>query len=91
MITIGSFEARTHFSDLLRRVENGGERFVLTVRGKPVAELGPIADPEHTAGELARLFDELKALRTQVSRRGSALQSGETWKSFAREGLEDCA
>ncbi|HEY0790383.1 MAG TPA: type II toxin-antitoxin system Phd/YefM family antitoxin [Chthoniobacterales bacterium] len=88
MTTIGSFEARTHFSDLLRRVENGGEQFVLTVRGKPVAILGPVAK-ETTAQELAGLLDELRRLRAQVAARGPVLRSGETWKSFARKGLDE--
>ena len=37
---IGVFEAKTHLSDLLRRVA-GGETFLLTNRGQPVAELRP--------------------------------------------------
>jgi prevent-host-death family protein len=35
---IESYEARVHFSDLLRRVEKG-EEFLVTVRGTPVASL----------------------------------------------------
>ena len=33
-------ELRNHVSDVLRRAE-AGERFVVTVGGRPVAELGP--------------------------------------------------
>ena len=90
MTTIGSFEARTHFSDLLRRVENGGERFVLTVRGKPVAVLGPVTPEKAAEQDLADLLDELREFRARVAARGGAvLRPGETWKSFAREGLDD--
>lgn len=90
MTTIGSFEARTHFSDLLRRVENGGERFVLTVRGKPVAVLGPVAVENDGGQDLAALLGELREFRARVAARGgSVLRPGETWKSFAREGLDD--
>ena len=90
MTTIGSFEARTHFSDLLRRVENGGEQFVLTVRGKPVAMLGPVAAGRDGGQDLAALLGELRALRARVAARGGpVLRPGETWKSFAREGLDD--
>jgi prevent-host-death family protein len=39
-IQIGSFEAKTKFSELLRKVEQG-ERFTITVRGRVVAELAP--------------------------------------------------
>jgi prevent-host-death family protein len=39
---IGAFEARTHFSALLKRVARG-ETIVITRRGAPVARLVPIA------------------------------------------------
>jgi prevent-host-death family protein len=35
---IGAFDAKTHLSEYLERVA-GGERFVITKRGRPVAEL----------------------------------------------------
>ena len=38
--TIGAFEAKTHFSELLEKVHQG-MLFVVTKRGKPVAQLGP--------------------------------------------------
>lgn len=40
---IGAYEAKTHFSQLLERVENG-ERITITKHGKPVAVLVP-AEP----------------------------------------------
>lgn len=42
METIGSFEAKTHLSQLLERVA-GGEEFTITRHGKPVARLVPVA------------------------------------------------
>lgn len=38
--TIPQRELRNNVSDVLRRAENG-ERFTITVDGRPVAELGP--------------------------------------------------
>ena len=38
MTTIGAFEAKTHFSELLRKAEQG-EAFEIQRRGKPVAML----------------------------------------------------
>ena len=38
--TIGAFEAKTHFSQLLERVQQGTV-FIVTRRGSPVAQLGP--------------------------------------------------
>ncbi len=37
---IGAYETKTHLSDLLRRVQ-GGQGFVITQRGVPVADLLP--------------------------------------------------
>lgn len=40
--TIGAFGAKTHLSELLQQVRLG-QVFVITRRGKPVAELRPLA------------------------------------------------
>jgi prevent-host-death family protein len=37
---IGSFEAKTHFSEIIEKAEHG-EAFVITRRGKPVAKIIP--------------------------------------------------
>lgn len=37
---IGSYDAKTHLPELLRSVLNG-KKFMITLRGKPVAELVP--------------------------------------------------
>ncbi len=42
-ITVGAFEAKTHLSDLLQRVE-AGERVTITKHGRPVANLVPISE-----------------------------------------------
>ena len=90
MTTIGSFDARTHFSELLRRVENGRERFVLTVRGNPVAVLGPVPAESDAEQDLSELLGELREFRARVAARGGpVLRPGETWKGFARGGLAD--
>ncbi len=41
MTTIPQRELRNDISSVLRRAENG-ERFTVTVNGRPVAELGPL-------------------------------------------------
>ena len=40
MKTVGSFEAKTHLPELLRRVEQG-ESIIITKHGRPVARLVP--------------------------------------------------
>ncbi|MGQ0673456.1 MAG: type II toxin-antitoxin system Phd/YefM family antitoxin [Hyphomicrobium sp.] len=56
MATIGACEAKTKFSELLERVENG-ERLTITRHGKPVAELVPVRrnDPERARRGFAKL------------------------------------
>lgn len=39
---IGLFDAKTHLSEIMRRVERG-ERFTITVRGRAVADVVPSA------------------------------------------------
>jgi prevent-host-death family protein len=58
--TVGAYEAKTKFSELIARAENG-ESFVVTRNGRPVAEIRPTKQSGHDnarrAGEriLARL------------------------------------
>ncbi len=42
MTTIPQKELRNNIGDVLRRAETG-EQFTITVSGRPVAELGPVA------------------------------------------------
>ncbi|RUL84019.1 type II toxin-antitoxin system Phd/YefM family antitoxin [Tautonia sociabilis] len=55
MTTVGSFEAKTHLSQLLERVARG-ERITITKHGRPVAVLVPPpaekADVEETVRKL---------------------------------------
>lgn len=76
MTTIPQRELRNNVSDVLRRAELG-ERFTITVTGRPVAELGPparaVAAP--TGEQLTQLLaatpvdggwrDELTAMRNE--------------------------
>jgi prevent-host-death family protein len=40
--TVGAYEAKTKFSDLIARAEKG-ESFIVTKNGRPVARIGPAA------------------------------------------------
>jgi prevent-host-death family protein len=71
---IGSYEAKTKLPEILRRVE-AGERFTLTNRGRPIADLVPhsAAQSENTAGIIEQILnakkpvmadDHLQSLRT---------------------------
>ncbi|MDR1323674.1 MAG: type II toxin-antitoxin system prevent-host-death family antitoxin [Candidatus Margulisbacteria bacterium] len=43
MQSIGAFEAKTHFSQILDDVQSGQD-YIVTKRGKPVAKIIPLAD-----------------------------------------------
>ncbi len=84
MTEIASFEAKTHFSDLLRRVAREGERFVVTVRGKPAAMLCPVEGVAHTKESIGTLLEELRVFRGTLK---PVTNAGESLKEMAREGL----
>jgi prevent-host-death family protein len=78
MVTLGTFDVKTHLTALLRRVARG-ERIVITNRGKPVAMLVP---PEVTEEkDRARVGREMLAYRDRAKRslRGS-------FRKLAHEG-----
>jgi prevent-host-death family protein len=77
MMNIGAYEAKTHFSQLLERVENG-ERITITKHGRPVAILAP---PEsRRTRPVAEVIAEIRALR-----KGARLD-GLKIKDMIREG-----
>jgi prevent-host-death family protein len=61
-VTIPQRELRNQIGDVLRRAE-GGERFTITVGGRPVAELGPLANARKPAApdRLAAILAEAPA------------------------------
>ena len=63
---VGAYEAKTHLPKLLERVRRG-ERITITRRGKPIAELRPIANRDRTALKeaLARLDESRARLRAR--------------------------
>ncbi len=57
METVGSYQAKTHLPHLLERVE-GGETFIITRHGKPIARLvpaGPTAGRPNVAETIAAM------------------------------------
>jgi prevent-host-death family protein len=68
--SFGAFEAKTHFSDLLDRVEQG-ERLVITRHGRSVAALQ----------DVAAIVD-----RAVASTKGTSLPKGKTIKDLINAG-----
>lgn len=77
METVGSFEAKTHWSSLLEKVALGQE-VVITKRGKPIARLIPELSGE--GADIAQTVEKLKTLR-------KSLTLGDLdWKNLRDEG-----
>ena len=59
---IGVFEAKTHFSKLLEKIEQGND-FIVTKRGKAVARIIPFEkEPEMTFKEAVEQLVEMRKL-----------------------------
>ena len=66
-----TYEAKARFSELLRKVMKN-KRIVITHRGTPVAELGPVSDDDVSVDEhLARLRDQGAIEPARTSPRGA--------------------
>jgi prevent-host-death family protein len=80
MQTIGAFDAKTHFSQIIEQVLTG-EEFTVTKHGKPVARIVPIAAvaDETMAQHRLQVARSLKASRIR-------LKSGDTMRQFIDEG-----
>jgi len=76
MLVVGAFEAKTHLSALLDKVE-AGEDIVITRHGQPVARLVRAHDAQRTTVDAA--VARLKALR-----KGTTLEMD--WKALRDEG-----
>ena len=61
-ISIGAFEAKTKFSELLERVRKG-EQITITKHEKPVAKLVPFDKPSGV--ELESLFKQMEEFRAK--------------------------
>lgn len=70
-LTIGAFEAKNRFSDLIDRVGRGAE-VTITKRDTPVAKLVPV----NTAAAACRkrAAAELRTLRTRYTLKGTSLR-----------------
>lgn len=81
MRTIGAFEAKTHFSQLLDQVEEG-EEITITRHGQAIAVLIPrkIVEQKH---QLHDLIEELKQIREGQDR---GQRSGTSVKELIETG-----
>ena len=62
---VGAYEAKTHLSELLEKVE-GGEEFTITKHGSPIAKLVPIRK-KASVGERTAAIRRIQALGSRLS------------------------
>jgi prevent-host-death family protein len=79
MTTVGSFEAKTHLSQLLERVARG-EKILITRHGKPKAMLVPAPPRENK--NLKKLIQEFK----EFSKRQGRTLGGTSPRELIEEG-----
>lgn len=87
METIGLFEAKTHFSELVARAEQG-EEVIITRHNKPVAKLVPISQvPADLVARRRAAIAELEAIGRQVVERTGGITREEIleWISEGRK------
>ena len=66
--TVGAYEAKTHLSELLEKVE-AGEEIVITKHGAPVAKLVPV-EKKANAEERTAAIRRIQKLSTRLSLTG---------------------
>jgi prevent-host-death family protein len=78
---VGAFEAKNKLSELLDRAERG-ERVVITRRGKPVAELVPVAQTDLRRQQAQ---EAMHRIRERAKKLGGSFD-WEEWKKYRDEG-----
>jgi prevent-host-death family protein len=76
MHTVGAFEAKTHFSALLERVERG-EQIAITKHGRLVAKLVPATGPDR---------EKRREIIARLKEFGRQNTLGLDWKALRDEG-----
>lgn len=82
MKTVGTFEAKTHLSQLLAEVERTGEEIIIQRRGKSIAVLRPFCPTEESHEErMDRIIEGFRRIR--------ASQTVSTTKEEIREFINE--
>ncbi len=76
MDTVGAYEAKTHFSQLLERVSKG-EVITITRHHTPIARLQPV-EP-HPSLPTEEVIERLKALRRRYRLEGLSIEETKKW------------
>ena len=80
--TLGAYEAKTRFSELVARAEKG-ESFLVTKNGRPVARIGPVEDFDRVNAQ--RAAARLRALLAAQGAPVSAEEAQQNWERLRRD------
>jgi len=67
MNEVGVRELKTQASDIIRRVRDTNETIVVTYRGKAVARIEPLEDPETTRYRAREVLAEMDRIAEEVT------------------------
>ena len=83
--TLGVFDAKSRFSELIDRAERG-EEIVVTRHGKPVARVAPLAKSERSPEEIEALMERARALRESIRQESGTVTREEilAWRDEGR-------
>jgi prevent-host-death family protein len=81
-VVIGTYEAKTKFSELVARAEKG-ESFLVTKNGRPVARITPVDDFDRERARQAA--DRLRALLAAQGAPVSEQEARQNWEQTKRE------
>jgi prevent-host-death family protein len=82
VITIGAYEAKTRFSEVLARAEKG-ESFVVTKNGRPIARITAVNDPDRE-----RALQAAERLRALLARQGPMVSEEEAQRNWEEQKRE---
>ena len=83
--TLGVFDAKSRFSELIDRAERG-EEIIVTRHGKPVARVAPLVPASRTSAEFQDLMATASELRERIRRETGTVSREEiiAWKNEGR-------
>lgn len=68
MTEVGIRELKTQASDIIRRVRENNESYVVTYRGRPVARLEPVQDAETRLARDLAILEDMDRVAEEVAR-----------------------
>ncbi len=80
-ITIGAYEAKTKFSELIARTERG-ESFLVTKNGRPVARIAPVGGFDRERAR--RAADRIRALAATIDLGDLSWDQIKAWRDQGR-------